>query len=350
MLLCLSSLLARPACAILFACALAAPPKAHAPSGPRAAAILRGTDVLATVEGTRVTRRDFTSYWLEIDQNAAAKLGALTTDAWKAGSGGDIRIREADLYRALYADPSSYSSLLSGLISSRLVAIVAASQGITVTDAEARERAHEVLDQVRKQQGNSYPDARLMEINHIPPALFLEDMRYRVRSETLLRAMIAKANGHAIGEDDWAVVRVLFASAPPSSDDAQHVRDLALAHGRIQSWLAEIQSGTSMEEVARDHNEDATQATGGLNGAWLRGAGNPAVERMLFAMKPGQMSAPFEAPNGWYVFRLERRGKDVTEEERKGGWQAVIQAKLPGFLADLRRHAHITCVVRLPAS
>ena len=43
---------------------------------------LRGEDVLATVEGEPITRREFTAFWLKVDNQASRPLGAVLAGAF----------------------------------------------------------------------------------------------------------------------------------------------------------------------------------------------------------------------------------------------------------------------------
>src|SRR5262249_1244631 len=155
----------------------------------------------------------------------------------------------------------------------RLVAIEAKRKGILVTRTQALARAHELFDQFRQQNNLTQTDDELIEQLHLPRDIFLDDMAYRVRTEKLLAADIAERNGHPISPDDWAVVRQLFLEVPPTLNTDEKEKRFADARRTIEAWVQEIKSGKSMEEAAREHNDDATKETGGLRGAALRGTG-----------------------------------------------------------------------------
>ncbi|MDE2126710.1 MAG: peptidylprolyl isomerase [Armatimonadetes bacterium] len=326
----------------LFACTTLLPASAAPP--------LRGSDVLATVDGFHITRRAVARNWVQIDPKALDVLGRVLQDRWMAGRPGSAAVvPSAALYSALFASSSQWKSVLKGMIDSRVVADAAALAHIQVTHAEMQQRAHELLNTVRQQQGITASDVELVRRNHIPMPLFLQDMAYRIRCERLLKQSIAAHNGHAISVDDWVEVRLLFAAIPSTSTPAERAAQTAAAHDRIARWLSEVTQGRAMADVARDHNEDTTRSEAGLNGPWLRGTGDPVLEKVVFALKPGQTSGIVQAANGFYVFRCEKRGATVSLDDRNIGWQQVLKNRLPAFVAGLRLKAHVTSVVPLPA-
>jgi len=164
---------------------------------------LTGEDVVATVEGQPITRRQLTYYWLQVDRKGpSALLADLLADRWKADKGASraYTIPDSEIYARLYTgNDALVADVLSSLITNRLVAIEAARKGIRVTQAEARAYAHEFFDQVRRQSGIQDTDEQLMQKFHLPRDVFLDDMLFRLRTEKLLAADL----GHPIPQPDW---------------------------------------------------------------------------------------------------------------------------------------------------
>jgi len=346
--------LALAAPALLSAQTRRAPKPLQQRAAPKAPARppLQGADVVAIVEGQPITRRELTYYWLQVDKRGPSMLLAnLLIDRWKADKGASRRytFTDTEIYDRLYAGQESLvADVLSSLVTSRLVEIEAKRKGIVVTRTQALARAHELFDQFRKQRNITQTDDELIEQLHLPRDIFLADMAYRVRTEKLLAADIAERNGHPINPDDWVVVRQLFVEVPPTLNADEKEKRFADARRTLETWVLEIKGGKSMEEVAREHNDDATKETDGLRGAALRGTGTKSLEDAIFALKPGELSAPLRAENGWYVFRVERRGNAIPEEERQQAWKQVVEARQPAYLLALRQKAHITSTIPLP--
>lgn len=310
------------------------------------------TDVLATVEGQRITRSELTYFWLQTDVNAVSALGALVADSWKAtrGAAPTLQLRTEAIYRKLYGrGQQHYARVLWNLILNRVVAVKAARSGIVVTGTDARAYAHVLLDEVRSQRGLTLSDDRLLETFHIPRDVFMQDMLFRVRAEKLLEASIARRNGHPLRAEDWLVLRQLFAAANSGATPEATEQNFVEAKRRLQGWLVEIKGGKKLEEAASEHNQDATRASGGLRGPSLRGTGDPTLEAAILQLAPGALSEPLRAKNGWYVFRVEQRGAAIPEPDRKRAWRQVVEARLTDFLKELRATAKIKTDVPIPA-
>ena len=305
------------------------------------AAVLKGSDVMATVEGQAITRRELTYYWIQVDLSLPAKLGALLAERWKSdrGQSHQYAISDAEIYKRLYDAKADYASTLDGLMTTRLVAITAKRRGIVVTNRQVKAQARELFDAYRKQTGTKSTDAEVMAQFHVPRDVFMQDVTSRVQEQALLAQEFARRNGHPIGPNDWIEVRALFAKAEDLGEPVETEKQFAAAKARLTAWQAEIAAGKSFAEVAKTHNEDSSADTGGLHGLSLRGTGTP--DNLLFTLKPGQISPPIRVKNGWFVFTAARSGKAIPEAERRAAWQAVAAAALPAYLDALRRGARI---------
>jgi hypothetical protein len=328
------------------------PPKSRPVSPVPGRRTLRSDDVIAIVEGQPITRRELTYYWLQVDKHGPSLLLTnLLLDRWKANKGASpsYTFTDSEIYDRLYTNQDSMvADVLSSLVTNRLVAIEAKRKGIIVTQTQAWARAHELFDQFRKQRGLKQTDEELIAQLQLPRDIFLEDMAYRVRSEKLLAADIAERNGHPLQPDDWVLARQLHAEVPPILNADEREKRFAEARRVIEGWVQEIKGGKSMEEVARDHNDDETKESGGLRDLTLRGTEASAIDTALFTLKPGELSAPIRAEGGWYVFQIERRGAAIPANERDQAWKEIVEERLPAYLIALRKKAHITSTIPLP--
>jgi hypothetical protein len=171
--------------------------------------LLAASDVMATVEGYTITRRELTYFWLSTDRQASHKAGDLLIDRWRAAKGSmpSYTVSEAAIYARLYGNPGkepAYANILSNMVTTHLVAIEANRKHIVVMPQEARAAAHEMLDQVRKQQQLNLSDEEILVQFNVPRDIFMEDMAYRLRMERLLALDYAKRNGRAITADERA--------------------------------------------------------------------------------------------------------------------------------------------------
>lgn len=334
----------------LFCLAFALPTLAQTPTSAKLPP-MKNADVVATVEGQPITRRELTYFWIQTDPKTKVLLGELLADLWKRdqGAANSYSAINTAIFQKLYGgDPTAYAGILSNLITNKLVGIVAQKQKIVVTKKQAQALGHEMLETVRKQNNLTVSDDALLKQFNVPRDVFEKDMVFRLQVERLLEKKIAKKNGHPIAKSDWVVTRELFAAYAVGATSDETELNAQAAKARLETWLAEVKGGKLLEQVARDKNENATKETGGSRGAVLRGTGTSALEAAIFALKSSEISTPIRAANGWYVFQLEKTSDTITADERRQGWQTVINAKQAELITELRKAAKIKSVIALP--
>ncbi|MCA1852947.1 MAG: SurA N-terminal domain-containing protein [Beggiatoa sp.] len=82
--------------------------------------------------------------------------------------------------------------------------------------------------------------------------------------------------------------------------------DEALARARALEILAKARSGQSFETLASERSEDlGSKAQGGDLGFFGQGVMDPAFEKAVFEMKPGELSEPVRSRFGYHIIRLE---------------------------------------------
>ena len=344
-----------PSAVILaFACSLSLHARADTPAKTathQPLATLQGSDVLATVNGEPITRRDLTNLWLKIDMQVNRPLGMIVLKRIQAAGGiaPGYTVTEADIYKALFSGPESdYATYLSNLVTNRLVAREAKRQHIVVTPQEAAQAGHAIMEGVRAQKNIKASDEQILAQFRVPRDIFLDEMVFRIRGERLLAASIAARNRHPLGAQDWVVLRELFAGANVGTDEKKNAQEFAAARTRVQAWAEEVKAGQPFADIAKAHNEDDTRATSGYRGPALRGTGTKEVEEAVFQLKSGELSAPLRTKDGWYVFLVEKRGTDIPARDRETAWKQIVEKRVTPFLADLRKHAKITSKIPLP--
>jgi len=78
------------------------------------------------------------------------------------------------------------------------------------------------------------------------------------------------------------------------------------ARQEAEELAAQINAGGSFEEIAKAHSQDPGSATqGGDLGFFGRGVMDSAFEDAVFALEPGQVSAPVRTAFGYHIIRLE---------------------------------------------
>jgi hypothetical protein len=179
---------------------------------------------MARVEGRTITRRELTYFWLSIDRQANIMLGDMLSERWRAAKGSlpAYTLSEAAIYTQLYSQniaggkEPAYGKVLSTMVTYRLVEIEATRKHVVVTPEEARSAAHEMFDQLRKQQNLDISDDQIMTQFHIPRDIFMQDMLFRLRIDHLLAADIARRNGHPLTAEDRANWQQTVAKEKPA--------------------------------------------------------------------------------------------------------------------------------------
>jgi hypothetical protein len=167
---------------------------------------------MATVDGTTITRRQLTYYWISLDKQAAARVGELLTERWRAVKGAlpAYTVPDAAIYAQLYGaktlpgTPPPFVGVLSTLVANRLVEVEANRKHIVITPQEARAAAHDLFDAVRKRQNLTMSDEQMMTQFRVPRDIFMDDMTYRLRLERLIAADTVKRTGHPLTAEERA--------------------------------------------------------------------------------------------------------------------------------------------------
>lgn len=85
---------------------------------------------------------------------------------------------------------------------------------------------------------------------------------------------------------------------------------------RIEQLRERILNGADFAETARANSEDVGSAANGGDLNWINpGQTVPDFEKVMNALKPGELSAPVKSPFGVHLIQvLERRERDVSQE------------------------------------
>jgi peptidyl-prolyl cis-trans isomerase SurA len=111
-----------------------------------------------------------------------------------------------------------------------------------------------------------------------------------------------RSNREALGRSPASVTFRQVVVAPHPSVAAKKA-----ARAKADTILVEVRKGADFEQVAkRESMDQGTKATGGDLGWNRRGAMVPEFERMMFALRPGQISPVIETQFGYHIIRVDR--------------------------------------------
>jgi peptidyl-prolyl cis-trans isomerase SurA len=110
-----------------------------------------------------------------------------------------------------------------------------------------------------------------------------------------------------------------------------------------------VTGGADFAELARLHSADGSASRGGDLDWLLPGDTVPEFERVMNALKPGEISRPEKSPFGWHLIQvLERRAAGVSPERRRmQARQAIKERKAEDAYQDWLRQLRDRTYVEL---
>lgn len=121
----------------------------------------------------------------------------------------------------------------------------------------------------------------------------------------------------------------------------------AEARRRIEALRERIKNGDDFAELARLHSNDLSAAKGGDLGWIFAGDTVPEFERVMDALKPGELSEPTRSPFGWHLIQVqERRVQDASSERQRLIARNVLRERksdeaFQEWLRQLRDRAYV---------
>jgi len=144
--------------------------------------------------------------------------------------------------------------------------------------------------------------------------------------------------GKYAGRPEKVRIRQIFKKYPTQASEAQK-KDVVQ---KLEDIRRQVSQGASFAELASKESDSQTRFRGGLIGNVGKGDLDPRVEKVLFALKQGEVSAPFLTKEGAMLFWCEKQVpsmKRTVEEQRELAaktlkkkrfdkqWQAYVDAE-----------------------
>ena len=127
-------------------------------------------------------------------------------------------------------------------------------------------------------------------------------------------------------------------AAVPGGVQQTHVRHILLrareglpeaeARRRLQTMRERIVAGGDFGEIAKQNSEDASAAKGGDLGWIAPGDTVPEFERVMNALKDGEVSQPTQTPFGWHLVQVvARRSEELSADRKKIAARQTIRSR-----------------------
>lgn len=165
--------------------------------------------------------------------------------------------------------------------------------------------------------------ARELECGQLVPPVLAELESGVQISDEEIEAELESARARMAAEGPRLEIRHIFLRASDDVTAEERARKLALAE-RLHD---ELQRGADFAALARQHSESATAPNGGLIPGVRLGMTDPAFERVVVAMKEGEISDVIETASGYHIVRLEKRsGLEPVDQQ-------ALRSQLPQQLS-----------------
>lgn len=245
-------------------------------------------------------------------------------------------------------------NLLRDLIDQSLLVQRAKDMDISVeTDIVKR------LDSVRQQ--NKLPSMEALQKAVESQGISWEDYKDQFRKSILQQRVISEEVGSTvrIGSDEvqkyydahkneFVMPEEVDLSVIFFSTENKTPQEVALIRQKADGVLKRLKSGDDFGELAKRFSEGPTSAQGGELGTYKRGELTPDLEKLVFALKKGDMTDVIPASNGIQIIRVNRHFdaglqplSKVEQEVENALYQEKIQPAMRKYLAQLRKDSYV---------
>jgi peptidyl-prolyl cis-trans isomerase SurA len=134
----------------------------------------------------------------------------------------------------------------------------------------------------------------------------------------------------------------------PSTNEGVSVAADQATRERLEEIRGRIKNGEAFDKLAAELSEAPSRANGGLIGPLTMAELAPALQQMIGAMKPGDISQPLRTPTGYQLLKLESLTPEEVlppEQVRDQIAEKLFESKrtveLKKYLAKMRKEAII---------
>ncbi len=228
-------------------------------------------------------------------------------------------------------------SELLGLIDEVIIRQEATRLGIKADEQDVRAK----IDELASLAGSRDELGKRLEQLHMT----MDDLGKRAEVLVLLDKLVRSR----IKVDDAQIVAYYRQHAREFTHEPRvRARIMLFASKENAEAVAEaLKAGGDFAGLAKELSEDpGTKSDGGDTGWVEEHDYAPAISKVLFALKPGQTSLPFQGPDGWYIVRVEATRPaglvplaEVREQIERRLIQERMMSERAHWLIEQRRKA-----------
>jgi peptidyl-prolyl cis-trans isomerase SurA len=223
---------------------------------------------------------------------------------------------------------------------------------VEITDSELnlaiddvrKQNGFETVDQLQhavERQGLSWTDYKQTMRDQLAHMKLINlKVRSKVKiSEDEVKRRYAELSAGDKGEREVHASHLLVTvapDAPPAQVEAAHQKAIELARRAREP-------GTDFAALAKEASEGPSKESGGDLGWFRKGEMVPELEKVAFALQPGQISDPVRTRFGWHVVKVEETRNvqpkalaDVEDQLRDRLYREELEKQTDAYLKELR--------------
>jgi len=299
-----------------------------------------------------------------------SRATAPAADVWASVNGEDIRRAEVEKYYSGRLNPQAQPpsqeealtltlSILDELINNNILIQRARQQGLEATDGEVEDKFTEFKSPYTEEEFQRQLKDRGVTVDDLK-----QDIRRQLSVQKLInREVVAKIGitdkdvsdfydqnraQFNVSETQYRIAQMVVTPRRDpqvrnrKNDDA--ASDVE-ARRKIAALLQQVSGSTDFGEVAMDYSEDPSSASGGDLGFIPESSLNqsdPALRRVVMALRPGQISGILQQPDGFRILKLVAKEVPGQREISNPQVQQSIRETLRNRKEQLLRAAYLT--------
>lgn len=244
-------------------------------------------------------------------------------------------ITKNDLFNRLIKQEGA--EVLDRMIDEKLVELAAQKANITVTAAEAEAEIKKIQERMG---GKEAFEAALKQYN-----ITLEELR----EDQMFRLRVTKLLAGNLPTDDATLEGWFKLNIDKFDKREVHARHILVDTAEeAQKVRASLDAGTDFAELAKAKSTDpSAQTNGGDLGSNTRGRMVPEFDNVVFNLKPGEISQPFQTQFGWHVAQaIAIKGEApsfqaVKAEVKEAYVSEAVSEGFQAFITEQREKANI---------
>jgi parvulin-like peptidyl-prolyl isomerase len=200
-------------------------------------------------------------------------------------------------------------------------------------------------DFIRQQSGMSFEDFKQEVKNNIMTRQVIgREVASRINISPAEIEAYYNAHKKEFVRDEKVYLREILIST-----DGKDAAGQAAAERKANDLYARASKGERFTDLAKDNSDAVTAAQGGELGGYKKGEQLSAeIEKLVWPMKPGEVTKPIKTEHGWLILKVEEHTQagqatlqQAQDEIREKLYEPKMEPKIREYLTSLRQHAFL---------